>query len=707
MIKKLVLQNFRRHQDARFNFTPGLNVWRGLNESGKSSGIEAIAYACFGIKACRSPMSDLVTWGQPEKSLKVELTMEVDGVEYTITRSKAGAELTYGGDGRVVGQTEVARFIERLIGTGNDNVSKLMMASQGAIRGALDQGPGETMALIESLADFNVIDRVVDLVQEKRLTGPTATVEDRVGRAQEALTAAQASAVLIDTADLKFKLSDNVTKLGRMAEEAAKREPAVKAQLEKVSDAVAQSQLRASLIDQESNLKASLNNREKQIEQAMTASVPGEAPAEIHQVEQKIAEADKLAGLLAAYAEVDGLAKAYPDTVWEGDEPSFQKALQDSNQAVGAGQADVASLQERIKALNEQLQQGEGKCGSCGQLLPNAEAVAKHNAEIQQKLDNHKDEKRTAEALLAAERAQLADLLTLQKAAARYYAAATRHAANTAVDWKSVPPLIKWVGDKPQAVDGAALRARLTTLRKAVMDAAAAQVRVETLQAAQLEATTDMSKVEAKLGALGPDNLGNLRRELEDLSSQYNFYVNGANELKAVIANLQTHLDSSQAANLRQQQAVEDAAAAKSRAEQELADLHFNNTLLKRIRLARPIIADKLWSIVLSSVSAYFSSMRGTPSVVTRESKTFKVDGQEIGGLSGSTLDLLGLAIRLSLTRTFLPGAPFLILDEPAAAMDENREQSMLGFLVSAGFPQTLLVTHSDVESVAQNLITV
>ena len=58
-------------------------------------------------------------------------------------------------------------------------------------------------------------------------------------------------------------------------------------------------------------------------------------------------------------------------------------------------------------------------------------------------------------------------------------------------------------------------------------------------------------------------------------------------------------------------------------------------------------------------------------------------------------LDALGLAIRIALTKTFLPNNDFLILDEPAAACDDEREMNMLGVITTAGFDQVLLVTHS------------
>ena len=82
------------------------------------------------------------------------------------------------------------------------------------------------------------------------------------------------------------------------------------------------------------------------------------------------------------------------------------------------------------------------------------------------------------------------------------------------------------------------------------------------------------------------------------------------------------------------------------------------------------------------------------------------VNGEYVGSLSGSTLDLLGLAIRVALVKTFLPTCPFLILDEPASAMDSNRTALMMGFLSGVGFNQIILVTHEDLsEAVANNVI--
>ena len=111
---------------------------------------------------------------------------------------------------------------------------------------------------------------------------------------------------------------------------------------------------------------------------------------------------------------------------------------------------------------------------------------------------------------------------------------------------------------------------------------------------------------------------------------------------------------------------------------------------------------------MLSAVSSYFSEMRGEKSRVSKDTDGFKVGGHSVQSLSGSTLDILGLAIRVALVRTFLPASPFLVVDEPAQGCDDARTESLLAFLVRCGFQQVLLVTHEDVsETVASNVVVI
>ena len=138
----------------------------------------------------------------------------------------------------------------------------------------------------------------------------------------------------------------------------------------------------------------------------------------------------------------------------------------------------------------------------------------------------------------------------------------------------------------------------------------------------------------------------------------------------------------------------------------DIESLAFNNAIMAKLRKLKPAITDHLWSIVLSSVSTFFSQLRGQVSVVSKDSTGFKVDGYGIESLSGSTLDALAIAVRVALTLTFIPHAPFLVLDEPAHGCDRNRTSNILGFLASTGVPQLLIASHDELsESVADHVI--
>lgn len=153
---------------------------------------------------------------------------------------------------------------------------------------------------------------------------------------------------------------------------------------------------------------------------------------------------------------------------------------------------------------------------------------------------------------------------------------------------------------------------------------------------------------------------------------------------------------------------VEQTAAEVSRYTEELKAARQANALLKALRTVKPQLANQVWQTVCSTVSHYFSLMRNQPSVVSKEAAGFAVDGHDTESLSGSTLDILGLAIRIALTKTFMPTCRFLLLDEPFAASDAERTAQALGFISSVGFDQVVIITHEDAtEAVADNLITI
>lgn len=708
MLKSVHARNFRKLTDSFVEFGEGLQVVRGNNEAGKSTMLEAIAYALAGAKALRGDMASIVPWDAPKAKPSVTLVMECDGVEYTITRSKAGAEVNYGEGSKVVGQNEVSAFVANLIGANVDTMGRLMVAPQGAIRGALSQGPKATMELIEDLADFGIIDRVLELIAAKLVTGPTQLAEDRLTRASVAHTEAQAAVVTVDTAAMQGQLAGYDAAIATRRDAlAGEWEPKFKQSEAAVRAAQQAKALRDSLNAQWASVVENKKVHLQQRSDALQAASVVVDANRIANLRGEINNAAQHVGVRAAWDALQKLQAAYPEEFWEGSFAGFEEELNAARTTVSTQTNLITKLDGDIRVLRSQMV-ADGTCGACGKDISKVPEVLAKNAELLRQIDGKSSDKASAEKYLAAARESLKACESVLAAAKPYEALYVRYPELIRLEDTDVPCRLFWKGTAPGAApDVAAMKAELQALEAAQAAVTKAKARVEALDATLIEDGQRIESLTAQVEACNAaDDLPVLREAHELVAAQYNLRVNDITEFKYLQDKLARDIVNVGEMYERQMHEVAKAEKAAELAEADLKSQRFNNDLVKRVRLARPIIADKLWAIVLSAVSTYFSSMRGTQSVVARAANSFQVDGQPIDGLSGSTLDILGLAIRLALTRTFLPAAPFLILDEPAAACDEDRENAMMGFLLATGFKQTLLVTHSDVEAVASNLIT-
>jgi DNA repair exonuclease SbcCD ATPase subunit len=399
MLKRLTTKNFRKLTDNTFEFGEGLQVVRGQNENGKSTMLEAIGYALSGIKACRDTLEEVVTWGQPVRTLKVELVMEFDGVEYTITRSKAGAEINYEG-GKVVGQTECTAFIERLLGVDSGTIARLMMAPQGAIRGALDEKGGKAMALIEQLANFDIIDTVIDLITSHLVTGPTQSAEDRVARAEATVTEAKEAVKPVDTAAIEqqlegykvevYELTSVVENISRPKAERAKKD---------LDEAAAVVQKLRTILQQMRTVEEANHRLSVQYNQAAEAAQRGPKPEDIEKLERAVMDARTAAARATAWQGLQKLLARYPEAYWEGDAASLQAAIDSTQKRHYELDVEARGLELEEDVLNQQANNTDSVCRACKQPLPDAESIEKHQAEAEVKLAEVKSKRA---ALLAA-----------------------------------------------------------------------------------------------------------------------------------------------------------------------------------------------------------------------------------------------------------------------------------------------------------------
>lgn len=287
------------------------------------------------------------------------------------------------------------------------------------------------------------------------------------------------------------------------------------------------------------------------------------------------------------------------------------------------------------------------------------------------------------------------------------------HSLWEVVDDGMWPPLYRWSENIPTEVTDDDIRATEKEVAEARLQQ---QLHIELLNkrhAAQAEQVavqgllTQLEEVRQTLPVLERSSQ-EVRLELHDKQREWQDAKRKLAELNSAIENFDKQHQPVRDAYRALQKRVEQTAAEVSRYTEELKAARQANALLKALRTVKPQLANQVWQTVCSTVSHYFSLMRNQPSVVSKEAAGFAVDGHDTESLSGSTLDILGLAIRIALTKTFMPTCRFLLLDEPFAASDAERTAQALGFISSVGFDQVVIITHEDAtEAVADNLITI
>ena len=458
MLKRLKAKNFRKLVDTELTFGPGLTAVRGSNEAGKSTLLEAIAYALHGAKACREAIDDVVTWGEPKNSLKVELDIETDNVTYTVKRSPTGAEVWFSGRSEpdVVGQTEVTNFMSRTLGMDSAAMNRLVFASQGGIRGALDEGPTATAEMIEKLADLTQIDDVLQLIVEHLPTGSTAGAEARLQQLQDQI------------ADLK-----PVEKQDWAAKKAVQ------------SDAVGHFECQLALAEADvAELNAAVADRQREKQAALGQQArKKQLAADLERAEARLAklqhtaagatiDTDTLTAEIARLADLASEVRLYettapflplPDVHWEGTKALFDDAIESLNSELGKLRQEVAEAETRIRVLEAQ-RVSSSVCGFCNQDVSQFPEVAAKNAKIDADLRDLRTEASFKKGVVQQLTNELSEYMTVVEVGIKRLNGLNRAVAlgKVVLDDLTYPPGAQWVGPIP---DEAALK-RLPTLQK-------------------------------------------------------------------------------------------------------------------------------------------------------------------------------------------------------------------------------------------------
>lgn len=703
MFKTVTTTNFRQHEDRTFTFGPGVNVIRGQNEGGKSTMMEAILYAGLGVKACRN--NDLATWGKPENSQKVEVVVEFDDV-YTISRSKRGAEVKVKDEVIVTGQTEVTRWFEERLGMPVGASARLMFSLQGDIRGVLDQGGAKTAELIEQLAGTDQIAKVISLIQDKLVTGNAGAATSAVASAKENLESAQNELESLRTKTDRVALctkENNLAILVKGIPEVEATVKALKAEVTTLEDKLHES---TSTLNKLSTAEQAVRKAQEGLQTLETQKPDEPADSQAAQLKLAVEMAEASEVIKELKLTVEQFEAKHSATRVSGSLASWEAKLTQARDAQMTLQKQVMGAESEVRLLQSQLVTSS-ICGFCQQDLSQFPEVKQKNDATQLKIDSTQ----STVADLKSKLAQVQDDLQCLEAICKTGRATVNvpsqlmdlvvaHAEFTPVKYE----FIGHVGD----LDLAKAKAEFTAYTAKVSAWNRWEGRLSEAESNLKSAELELLKAKDKVAGLDTVALTQACTDANTKLSEANRQLDALKQARFDLGMVQAEIASFDQMVERQTANVARFQAQLDSTEKYLSDLQFNNALLRAVREAKPAVTDKIWTLLLAAVSSHFSRMRGQDSRLSKSDDGFLVDGKEIGSLSGSTLDVLGLAIRVALTKSFLPGCRSLLLDEPFAACDAERQQAALGFLASCGFEQIVLVTHEDTsEAVADHLIEV
>lgn len=704
MLKKLKLENFMRHEDLEVELKPGLQCIRGSNESGKSSVINAVAYALFGSRALRTNFDDAVTWGVDPKKLKVTLTIAFDNKDYVFSRSKSGAEVMVDGKVFVTGQTEVSNFAASMLGADINMAAKLMFANQNNVRAALDGGPRELSAIVENLAGMDIFDRILESAQEKLALGSPALIEERLKGAESTLEAAATNA--------PEKPVDVGPSVAALQSERAALETSLPTLRASAAAALEAHEKATSLYMQKRDLKRALYDAAKRLDESeaevmrLNAVVADEPDTrELDNLRAQVAFADSYEANVKAWELFNNLPTGVR---FAGNQDAFEADV-----ARMAGKRKEVTAE--IDVVNRQMIELKHKrinadtCDKCGQSITHLAHVKETNAQVDEMIAQLAPRLMELDGEFAAIRQYEDSVATLRKFARSIEANVRPLGAYVKWDQNQYPELPTWVGPPISSEKPVAPRDALLKVERVVAAWEQNKVKLEyaSEQHAMIKSVfASSTKAVDAFAAPDEDEVLALSATSREKSNAVVHAEGRAATIESEITGLQSEYDSALKLWQMSSDRIKDAESVIAKCKDDLDNLGFNNALIKKLRAIRPLVADKIWNTVLASTSVMFSQIRGDQSVITKDKEGFRCNGQAIESLSGSTLDALALALRVALIRTFVPQCGLLVLDEPFASMDENRTTSSLGFIQTVDMGQTLLITHEVIsEQFSNNVI--
>src|SRR5438445_564590 len=661
---RLRLVNFRQHADTELEFGPGITGIIGPNGSGKTSILEAIAWALYGVQAVRGDKDSIRRLGAKGRAgVEVDLEFRLGAHEYRVKRGLSTAVLHQ--DGQVIANSlkAVTDKLERTLGMTHDEFFNTYFTGQKELAVMAALGKTERAAFLSRVLGYERLREAqeqlraldAELAPVARLKQEVAALE---GLQRETATRRTEEAQLAELARNIRMLERRLTELGDVPESLTRADAAAR------------------------ELHERLEAVERAAEEERTVWVRDRQYAETKRTE-----------LLKQYEEVkeqrDQIVKLGP----QGTCPTCKRPLGPEYAGVLAlldAQLEVITVDGKyFRQRLEQLAQSPAKLLEAeterDRVLEESRRASARAGELRAQVE----ERDRASAELVGARRRASDLERRLTARPAGYDPA-RHDAVRAELGKL----------EPVALEAAALEERARRAERLVQDAEHAEHQLSAGER-RVRELTDAVRAEGFSDA-----------EYRQAKDRYDRAVGALREAELAVGEARGELN----------RAEEDLAEAKRRVaeraqrERQIAALKARQRLHNELDRAfsdlrgelnarmRPEIAELASGFLADLTDGRYDELELTEDYTL----TILEGGVPKPVISGGEEDIASLVLRLAISQMIAEraGQPLslLVLDEIFGSLDEARRLHVVGLLrrLADRFPQVILITH--IEQVREGL---
>jgi exonuclease SbcC len=732
-VVELSLRNYRVFEELDLELPARVIGIFGENGAGKSSLMESIAFACYGVDAARTKKHDIRTHGVLT-DCEVRMVFEHAGSPYEVRRTIKGrghapeAELFGGGMLLASGTTEVDAEVRRLLHMDVHVFRASVYAEQKQLDAFSDVTPGKRKEMALRLLGIRPVEDARNASRrEARSTGESA-------RQLEGAIAdlAEIEADLKDAKETVLEAKRRARDSGAALKEATARQKKA-AKIFAESDAVRQRIERLTV-----ELRAKTEQRTHTQEQATALAERAErtaaAIAELPTIEQELAGLEGIddrlgaardlvakAGELETVRERLGAASAVDVAAALSAVEAAAAGLEAARATAAAAEAEAAhraSLLVDAETRLERAAQADPTqpCPTCGRPLEDFASYVKHcRAEVAAA-------KKAGTAASTSARRAVAERTRADKA----FAAASKDGERARAEDARRVQLTERIDALSAEVDALAApfgggvpdveALRAGTERARALGARAAELGAQREHLAQVRA--DLAAAEERISALERD-LAALTEEAEELAFDEDEHARLADEAEDATSALDDARAAEREASDARKEAekTEAALAASLRQAKEtqgrIAELRSQARYVERVAMLLEGFRNHLVARVGPELSreaeALFRELTDheyDDLIVDEDTLTIQIaDGDTyfpIDRFSGSETDLANLALRVAISTQLsrLSGADvgMMVLDEVLGSLDQERKDLMVQTLgrLAARFHQLFVVTHAE-----------